>query len=73
MTPSLTRAVDRIVAAHAQASRTSFGPDTSTGGREADTESVLARKQQWEAFWRDVTATASEGAHFPFIRPMYNL
>jgi hypothetical protein len=63
MTPSLIRAVDRIAAAHAQAYGTSSGPDTSTGGREADTESVLVRKERWEAFWRDVTAKASEGAN----------
>jgi hypothetical protein len=64
MTPSITRAVGRIVAAQAQASRTSSGSVTSTGGREADMESILARKQKWEVFWRDVTAKASEGAHF---------
>jgi hypothetical protein len=63
MTPSLIRAVDRIAAAHAQAYGTSSGPDTSTGDSEADTESVLVRKQRWEAFWRDVTAKASEGAN----------
>lgn len=63
MTPSLIRAVDRIAAAHAQAYDTPSDPDTSTGGREADTESVLVRKQRWEAFWRDVTAKASEGAN----------
>jgi hypothetical protein len=40
MTPSLIRAVDRIAAAHAQAYGTYSGPDTSTGGREADTGSV---------------------------------
>jgi hypothetical protein len=57
MTPSLIRAVDRIAAAHAQAY------DAPSGGREADTESVLVRKQRWEAFWRDVTAKASEGAN----------
>jgi hypothetical protein len=63
MTPSLIRAVDRIAAAQAQAYGTSSGPDTSTGDREADTGSVLARKQRWEAFWRDVAAKASEGAN----------
>jgi len=63
MTPSLIRAVDRIAAAHAQAYGTSSGPDTSTGDREADTESVLVRKQRWEAFWHDVTVKASEGAN----------
>ena len=63
MTPSLIRAVDRIAAAHAQAYGTYSGPDTSTGGREADTESVLVRKQRWEVFWRDVTAKASEGTN----------
>jgi hypothetical protein len=61
MTPSLIRAVDRISAAHAQAYGTSSSPDTPTDGREADTESVV-RKQRWEAFWRDVTAKASDGA-----------
>ena len=61
MTPSLIRAVDRIATAHAQAYGTSSGPDTSTGGREADAESVSVRKQRWETFWRDVTAKASEG------------
>ena len=63
MTPSLIRAVDRIAAAHAQAYDTFSGPDTSTGGCEADAESVSVRKQRWEAFWRDVTAKASEGAN----------
>jgi hypothetical protein len=63
MTPSLIRAVDRIAAAHAQAYGTPSGPDTSTGGREADTGSVSVSKQRWEAFWRDVTAKASEGAN----------
>jgi hypothetical protein len=63
MTPSLIRAVDRIAAAHAQAYGTSSGPDTLTGDREVDTESVSVRKQRWEAFWRDVTAKASEGAN----------
>jgi hypothetical protein len=63
MTPSLIRAVDRIAAAQAQAYGTSSGPDTSTGGREADTESVLVRKQRWERFWRDVTTKASEGTN----------
>lgn len=62
MTPSLIRAVDRIAAAHAQAYGTSSSPDASTGGREADTESVLERKQRWEAFWRDVIK-ASEGTN----------
>ena len=55
-TPSLIRSVDRIAAAHAQAYGTYSGPDTSTGGREADTESIRVRKQRWEVFWRDVTA-----------------
>ncbi len=63
MTPSLIRAVDRITAAQAQAYGTSSDPDTSAAGHEADTESVLVRKQRWEAFWRDVTAKASEGAN----------
>jgi hypothetical protein len=45
MTPSVIRAVDRIAAAQAQAYGTSSGPDTSTGAREVDTESVLVRKQ----------------------------
>jgi hypothetical protein len=63
MTPSLIRAVDRIAAAQAQAYGTSSDPDTSTGAREADTESVLVRKQRWERFWRDVTTKASEGAN----------
>jgi len=63
MTPSLIRAVDRIAAAQAQAYETSSGPDSSTGGREADAESVVVRKQRWETFWRDVTAKASEGAN----------
>jgi hypothetical protein len=63
MTPSLIRAVDRIAAAQAQAYGTSSDPDTSTGAREADTESVLVRKRRWETFWRDVTAKASEGAN----------
>jgi hypothetical protein len=63
MTPSLIRAVDRIAAAQAQAYDTTSGPDTSRGGREADTESVLVRKQRWDVFWRDVTAKASEGSN----------
>ena len=63
MTPSLIRAVDRIAAAHTQAYGMPSGPDTLTGGGEADTESVLVRKQRWEAFWRDVTARASEGSN----------
>jgi len=63
ITPSLIRAVDRIAAAQAQAYGTSSGPDTSTSAAspEVDTESVV-REQRWEAFWRDVTAKASEGA-----------
>jgi len=61
MTPSLIRAVDRIAAAQAQAYGSASGPDTSAASPEVDTESVLGRKQRWDAFWHDVTAKASEG------------
>jgi hypothetical protein len=63
MTPSLIRAVDRIAAAQAQA----YGPSASsdspatTPGTQGD--SVLARKQRWEAFWGDVTAKVAEGTN----------
>jgi hypothetical protein len=63
MTPSLIRAVDRIAAAQAQSYGSPSGPDTSAASPEADRESVLVRKQRWEAFWRDVTAKASEGTN----------
>jgi hypothetical protein len=64
MTPSLIRAVDRIAAAQAQAY--SFpAPVDSSIHRDPDvhTESALARKQRWEAFWRDVTAKMADGAN----------
>lgn len=61
MTPSLIRAVDRIAAAQAQAYGSS--PDTSAGSPEVDRGSISVRKQRWEAFWRDVTAKASEGTN----------
>jgi hypothetical protein len=63
ITPSLIRAVDRIAAAQAQAYGSPSSPDTSAVSPEMDTESVLVRKQRWEAFWRDVTAKASEGSN----------
>lgn len=63
MTPSLIRAVDRIAAAQAQAYGSSSGPDTSAASPEVNTESVLGRKQRWEAFWHDVTTKASEGTN----------
>lgn len=62
MTPSLIRAVDRITAAQAQAYGSS-SPDTSAASPEVDRGSVSVRKQRWEAFWRDVTAKASEGTN----------
>ncbi|KAI9510258.1 hypothetical protein F5148DRAFT_1181046 [Russula earlei] len=61
MTPSLIHAVDRIAAAQAQAYRSSPGSEweSSAATPDGQTESVLARKQRWEAFWRDVTAKAA--------------
>lgn len=62
MTPSLIRAVDRIAAAQAQAYGSSAGSDpAATPDMQGD--SVLARKQRWEAFWGDVTAKVAEGAN----------
>jgi hypothetical protein len=63
ITPSLIRAMDRIAAAQAEAYGSSSGPETLADSPEVDTESVLVRKQRWEAFWRDVTAKASEGTN----------
>jgi len=63
ITPSLIRAMDRIAVAQAQAYGSSSGPDTSTASPEVETESILARKQRWESFWRDVTVKASEGTN----------
>jgi hypothetical protein len=78
MTPSLIRAVDRIAAAQAQAYGTSSGPDTSRGGREADTESVLVRKQRWDDVLARRDCQGFGGREctmtfFPSIRPMYDL
>jgi hypothetical protein len=55
--------VDWIAAAHAQVHGTSSSLNTATGGHEADTESILVRKQQWEVFWRGVTAEVCDGAN----------
>jgi hypothetical protein len=63
MTPSLIRAVNRIAAAQAQAYSSSVGPDSSTANPEGHIESVQARNQRWEAFWRDVTVKAEEGTN----------
>lgn len=63
MTPSLIRAVDRIAAAQAQAYGSSAGSDPSTANPDMQGESVLARKQRWEAFWRDVTAKVAESTN----------
>ncbi|KAI0256609.1 hypothetical protein BJV78DRAFT_1150606 [Lactifluus subvellereus] len=64
MTPSLIRAVDRIAAAQAQAysSPAPMNPSTAPNP-DVHTESVLARKQRWEAFWQDVTAKVAQGTN----------
>jgi len=61
MTPSLIRAVDRIAAAQAQAYESSPGSDPSAATCDVQAEGASARKQRWEAFWRDVTAKVAEG------------
>lgn len=63
MTPSLIRAVDRIAAAQAQAYGSSAGSDSSAATPGTQGDSVLARKQRWEAFWGDVTAKVAEGTN----------
>jgi len=61
MTPSLIRAMDRIAAAQAQAYESSPGSDPSMVTCDVQGEGASARKQRWEAFWRDVTAKVAEG------------
>ena len=61
MTPSLIRAVDRIAAAQAQAYGSSPGSDSSVATHAVQGEGASAKKQRWEAFWRDVTAKVAEG------------
>jgi hypothetical protein len=63
MTPSLIRAVDRIAAAQAQAYGPSTGSDPSAATPDMHEESVSARKQRWEVFWRDVTTKVAENAN----------
>jgi len=65
MTPSLIRAVDRIAAAQAQAYGPSAaaGSDSSAATPYGRSETGVAKKQRWEAFWRDVTARAAESTN----------
>ncbi|KAI0273542.1 hypothetical protein BC834DRAFT_1038153 [Gloeopeniophorella convolvens] len=62
MTPSLIRAVDRIAAAQAEALGTAAAPASTSDAAPVTHESEPVRHRRWEAFWRDVTTKAGEGA-----------